>query len=121
MNSEVRVKETQIIAELYDVENYKVLDDPEMMKSTLLKLADMVGEEGVHVHVHEFEPYGVSGFLMMKDGYVAIHTWPEHRYATINVVGFRESWAWEVYKKAVVLFKPSKQNAIEVKSGLETT
>ncbi len=120
MNSEVRPKETQVIAELYDVEDREILDSPSLMEEMLRKLAEEVGEESVHVHVHEFEPYGVSGFLMMRKGYVAIHTWPEHSYATVNVVGFSdETWAWNVYKALVKLFKPKQQNAVEVKSGLD--
>ncbi len=120
MSSEVRPKETQVIAELYDVEDAEVLDSPSRMEAMLRKLAMEVGEESVHVHVHEFEPYGVSGFLMMEKGYVAIHTWPEHSYATVNVVGFSdETWAWNVYKTLVRLFRPKQQNAVEVKSGLD--
>ncbi|MDK2372754.1 MAG: adenosylmethionine decarboxylase [Candidatus Korarchaeota archaeon] len=120
MNSEVEPKETQVIAELYDVEDREILDSPSLMEEMLRRLAEEVGEESVHVHVHEFEPYGVSGFLMMRKGYVAIHTWPEHSYATVNVVGFSdETWAWNVYKALVKLFKPKQQNAVEVKSGLD--
>jgi len=121
MSSEVKPKETQVIAELYDIEYVEVLDSPELMEEILRQLASEIGEKETHVHVHEFEPYGVSGFLMMKEGYVAIHTWPEHLYATVNVVGFsKESWAWNVYKVLVKILKPSQQNAVEIKSGLDT-
>ncbi len=119
MNFELRPKETQVVAELYDVPDKEMLDSPKLMEDMLRDLAKMVGEERVHIHVHEFEPYGVSGFLMMEKGYVAIHTWPEHSYATVNVVGFSdETWAWNVYKALVKLVKPKQQNAVEVKSGL---
>jgi len=121
MNFELRPKETQVVAELYDVSEKDVLDSPELMKDILRKLAGVIGEERVHIHVHEFEPYGVSGFLMMEKGYVAIHTWPEHSYATVNVVGFSdETWAWNVYKALVKLLGPKQQNAVEVKSGLNS-
>lgn len=120
MSFEVKPKETQVVAELYDVEDEEILDSPQYMEDTLRRLGREVGEEVIHVHVHEFEPYGVSGFLMLRKGYVAIHTWPEHSYATVNVVGFSdETWAWEIYKALVRLFKPKHQNAVEVKSGLD--
>ncbi|RDD53276.1 MAG: hypothetical protein BA066_05270 [Candidatus Korarchaeota archaeon NZ13-K] len=120
MNSEIRPKEVQIIAELYDVTEKEILDSPELMRKFLLEVAGAASEGAFHVHVHEFEPYGLSGFLMTGDGYVAIHTWPEHCYATVNIVSFSNpEWPWTVYKVVAGLLKPRQQNAVEIKSGLD--
>ncbi|RSN69023.1 hypothetical protein D9Q81_04315 [Candidatus Korarchaeum cryptofilum] len=120
MSSEIRPKETQVIAELYDVAEKDFLDSPELMKKLLQDAADKSGVKVLHIHVHEFEPYGVSGFLMTDKGYVAIHTWPEHSYATINIVSFSEpSWSWDMYKIMVKFLKPGQQSAVEIKSGLD--
>lgn len=120
MNFELKPKETQIIAELYDVAERDILDSPVLMERFLLDLADESGDKALHVHVHEFEPYGVSGFLMTSKGYVAIHTWPEHSYATVNVVSFSEqNWSWGVYKAIVRTLRPNQQSAVEIKSGLD--
>ncbi|ACB06814.1 adenosylmethionine decarboxylase [Candidatus Korarchaeum cryptofilum] len=120
MSSEIRPKETQVIAELYDVAEKDFLDSPELMKKLLQDAADESGVKVLHIHVHEFEPYGVSGFLMTDKGYVAIHTWPEHSYATINIVSFSEpSWSWDMYKIMAKFLKPRQQSAVEIKSGLD--
>jgi|GEM_PF-1154304 S-adenosylmethionine decarboxylase proenzyme len=120
MSSEIRPKETQVIAELYDVAEKDFLDSPELMKKLLQDAADEGGVKVLHIHVHEFEPYGVSGFLMTDKGYVAIHTWPEHSYATINIVSFSEpSWSWDMYKIMAKFLKPGQQSAVEIKSGLD--
>jgi S-adenosylmethionine decarboxylase proenzyme len=120
MSSEIRPKETQVIAELYDVAEKDFLDSPELMKKLLQDAADESGVKVLHIHVHEFEPYGVSGFLMTDKGYVAIHTWPEHSYATINIVSFSEpSWSWDMYKIMAKFLKPGQQSAVEIKSGLD--
>jgi len=120
MSSEIKPKETQIIAELYDVSEKDLLDSPELMRKLLQDVAEKSGERILHVHVHEFDPYGISGFLMTDKGYVAIHTWPEHSYATINIVSFSEpSWPWEMYKILASLLKPKQQSAVEIKSGLD--
>jgi S-adenosylmethionine decarboxylase proenzyme len=120
MSSEIRPKETQVIAELYDVAEKDFLDSPELMKKLLQDAAEESGVKVLHIHVHEFEPYGVSGFLMTDKGYVAIHTWPEHSYATINIVSFSEpSWSWDMYKIMAKFLKPGQQSAVEIKSGLD--
>lgn len=120
MSSELRPKETQIIAELYDVAESEILDSPELMRKFLFGLADESRNKALHVHVHEFEPYGISGFLMTDKGYVAIHTWPEHNYATVNIVSFSEpDWSWSMYKLIVRDLRPGQQSAVEIKSGLD--
>lgn len=120
MRSDIKPKEVQIIAELYDIAERGVLDSPEVMRKFLLDVAASTEEDALHVHVHEFEPYGLSGFLMTDKGYMAIHTWPEHCYATVNIVSFSNAeWSWMVYKTVAGLLRPKQQNAVEVKSGLD--
>ncbi len=120
MRSDIKPREVQIIAELYDVAEREVLDSPELMRKFLLEVAASSQEDALHVHVHEFDPYGLSGFLMTEGGYIAIHTWPEHCYATVNIVSFSDTdWPWRTYKVIASLLRPKQQSAVEVKSGLD--
>ncbi|MEM0016871.1 MAG: S-adenosylmethionine decarboxylase [Candidatus Korarchaeum sp.] len=120
MSYDIKPKEVQVIAELYDVVEREVLDSPGRMRKFLLEVAAGAHEEALHVHVHEFEPYGLSGFLMTSKGYIAIHTWPEHCYATVNIVSFSDAeWSWRTYKVIVGLLRPRQQSAVEIKSGLD--
>ena len=34
---------------------------------------------------HGFSPHGVSGVVVIAESHVAIHTWPEHRFAAVDV------------------------------------
>ena len=34
---------------------------------------------------HEFLPNGVSGFLFLAESHISIHTWPEHKYAAVDI------------------------------------
>jgi S-adenosylmethionine decarboxylase proenzyme len=36
-------------------------------------------------HFHQFQPYGVSGVLVIEESHFTIHTWPEHAYAAIDI------------------------------------
>jgi S-adenosylmethionine decarboxylase len=33
----------------------------------------------------EFKPYGVSGAVIIQESHYTIHTWPEHRYAAVDL------------------------------------
>lgn len=34
---------------------------------------------------HQFNPYGVSGVMVLKESHFTIHTWPEYQYAAIDI------------------------------------
>lgn len=36
-------------------------------------------------HFHQFSPYGVSGVLVIQESHLAVHTWPEHAYAAVDI------------------------------------
>ena len=34
---------------------------------------------------HRFEPEGVTGFLVLSESHAAAHTWPERKYAAVDI------------------------------------
>jgi len=34
---------------------------------------------------HNFSPHGVSGVIVISESHVAIHTWPEHAFAAVDI------------------------------------
>jgi S-adenosylmethionine decarboxylase len=34
---------------------------------------------------HRFEPQGVSGVVILAESHLTVHTWPEHRYAAVDL------------------------------------
>lgn len=39
---------------------------------------------------HTFSPHGLSGIVVIAESHVAIHTWPEHAYAAVDVFSCSE-------------------------------
>jgi len=37
------------------------------------------------VHVHQFEPEGVTGVVLLAESHASVHTWPERGLATLDV------------------------------------
>src|SRR4030043_566320 len=59
--------------------------------------------------LHKFEPQGITGYALLSTSHIAIHTWPEFNYASIDVFACDEKQ--KVEKAAEVLLnglKPKK-------------
>ena len=37
------------------------------------------------IHLHQFEPHGVSGVAVLAESHISIHTWPEKSYAALDI------------------------------------
>lgn len=68
---------------------------------------------------HEFQPYGVSGAVIIQESHYTIHTWPEHGYAAVDL--FYCGGAIDVHRAVDILterFKPSRFKFLVVRRGL---
>ena len=75
---------TQVVLDLYECETAH-LDDIEWVKKTLVEAARAAGATVVETVFHKFAPCGISGVVVIAESHLAIHIWPEHRYAAIDV------------------------------------
>jgi len=65
-------------------------DMPEMqnaqaLRTLCLELAGASGMTIVGDSFHQFQPGGVTGTVLLAESHLAIHTWPEHGFVTIDV------------------------------------
>ncbi len=56
-----------------------------MVRDILVGAARACGATIVDVAFHEFNPFGVSGVVVIAESHISIHTWPEHRYAALDI------------------------------------
>lgn len=62
-----------------------VLDDRKAVERIMVDAALKTGAEVREVAIHKFSPQGVSGVVVISESHLAIHTWPELGYASIDV------------------------------------
>ena len=55
------------------------------MEEHLLKAAEVANAHVIRTLFHQFQPYGVSGIVVITESHISIHTWPEHNYAAIDL------------------------------------
>jgi len=65
--------------------NEGVLDDLNFLKDCLNEAAIQCGATVVGESFYHFSPYGVSGVVNIAESHIAVHTWPEHGYAAVDV------------------------------------
>ena len=73
-----------MLLELYEC-NSEVLNSLQAVKNALVEAAQRAQATIVDVVFHEFSPFGISGVVVIAESHLTIHTWPEHRYAAIDI------------------------------------
>lgn len=64
--------------------NPTLLNDEDFVKTALINAAEAAGATLLQVSTHKFEPQGVTGFALLAESHISIHTWPEHGFAAID-------------------------------------
>src|SRR5215813_6486513 len=74
----------QIVLDLYDCARER-LDSVDVVRTALIQTARAIGVTIVEAVFHKFSPWGVSGVVVIAESHLAIHTWPERRYAAVDI------------------------------------
>ncbi|MFK7980017.1 MAG: adenosylmethionine decarboxylase [Saprospiraceae bacterium] len=75
---------THYISELYK-SPADFLSDPTFIAKQMNAAAIEMEASIVNSNFHHFNPYGVSGVIIIKESHLTIHTWPEYGYAAIDI------------------------------------
>ena len=78
----VRCAGVHLIVDLHGAER---LDDIEHIEATLRRCVEASRATLLHIHVHHFQPNGVSGVAVLAESHISIHTWPDANYAALDV------------------------------------
>jgi S-adenosylmethionine decarboxylase len=70
---------------IVDLHGAKGLDDIDLVESTLRRCVDAARATLLHIHVHHFQPNGISGVAVLAESHISIHTWPDANYAALDV------------------------------------
>ena len=87
------------------------LDDEEYVKETLIEAAKIGKLEVLKVDTHKFEPYGVTGYALLAESHISIHTWPEDGIARCDLFSCNSSTDY----KSVIQYMQTRFHSMEVK------
>jgi S-adenosylmethionine decarboxylase len=78
----VKCAGAHLIIDLYGAQR---LDDIDYIEATLRRCVTAAKATLLHIHLHHFQPSGVSGVAVLAESHISIHTWPEAGYAALDV------------------------------------
>ena len=70
---------------IVDLHGAKRLDDIDHIEATLRRCVEAARATLLHIHLHHFQPNGVSGVAVLAESHISIHTWPDAGYAALDV------------------------------------
>ncbi|KPK45657.1 MAG: S-adenosylmethionine decarboxylase [Nitrospira bacterium SM23_35] len=75
---------THLLVELREC-NPEILKSLEKVRSIMVSAAKDAKATIVDVSFHEFNPFGISGVVVIAESHLTIHTWPEYDYAAVDI------------------------------------
>ena len=106
-----------VIVEFYECES-ELLNDVVHIEESMIAAAETAGATVINSSFHHFSPYGVSGVVVIQESHLAIHTWPEYGFASVDLFTCGDSvnpWVSnEFLQKA---FKSKHRSAVEMRRG----
>ena len=106
-----------VIVELYDCKP-SLLDDVTYVQNAMQNAAQEAGATIINLTFHHFSPYGVSGVVVIQESHLAMHTWPEWGFASIDLFTCGESTdPWKCYTVLKDAFSASHGSTIEMRRG----
>ena len=75
---------THYIAEYFEC-NSKIINNADTVEKIMLKASEISGATIIKPIFHRFSPHGVSGVVVIAESHFAIHTWPEHLFAAVDL------------------------------------
>jgi S-adenosylmethionine decarboxylase proenzyme len=106
-----------LLVEYYNCDS-KILTDIGCVEDIMVNAAKKAKARIVDVVFHTFNPHGISGVVVIQESHLAIHTWPEFAFASVDIFTCGKSInPWIAYKYILKELQAKHSTATEMKRG----
>jgi spermidine synthase len=106
-----------IIVEFYECSAEKI-HDVHHIEQSMIHAAEIAGATIINSTFHHFSPFGVSGVIVIEESHLAIHTWPEYRFASLDLFTCGDSIdPWVAFDYLKQEFGADHSSSIELQRG----
>jgi len=84
MAQKVQSLGNHLIIELYDC-NRELINDAKGVENSLINAVKISGANIVQSVIHQFNPHGISGVIVIEESHFSVHTWPEYGYCALDI------------------------------------
>ena len=107
-----------MLLELFDCD-LDAINNLDAVKGALVEAARRAQATIVDVVFHEFNPFGISGVVVIAESHLSIHTWPEYRYAAVDIFSCGDVLQPEVAANYLVeQFGAERTSVVEMQRGM---
>lgn len=101
--------------------NADILNDSQYLETIMVEAANKAEATIIKSVFHQFSPQGASGVVVIAESHFAIHTWPEHQYAAVDLFTCNDQMNYKAaYDHLVEKLGASKHDYKVVKRGLHS-
>jgi spermidine synthase len=96
----------------------EVLNDVIVIENAMVKASEAAGAAVINSTFHHFSPFGVSGVVVIEESHLAVHTWPEYKYAALDLFTCGDNVdPWISYEFLKDAFKAESGSSLEMLRG----
>ncbi len=107
-----------ILVEYYNCDK-EILNSYDKVEEYMLQAAKEAKATVVASAFHMFNPWGVSGAVIIQESHLTIHTWPEYGYAAVDLFTCGDTVnPWNAFECLEKNLKAEKADYTEVSRGI---
>ncbi|HEV8290072.1 MAG TPA: adenosylmethionine decarboxylase [Candidatus Norongarragalinales archaeon] len=96
---------------------YTALDDEKGILSNITSASRAAGLTVITARTHKFSPHGVTGFVLLSESHLSIHTWPEFGYAAVDIFTCGNADPHKAIPMLNEFLKPTRHDVRELSRG----
>lgn len=102
--------------------NREIIKELKTVESILVEAANKAKATIVGISFHEFNPFGISGMVIIAESHLSIHTWPEYGYAAVDIFTCGDLIKPDVAAKFIIeKFECKNPSMVDIKRGVLPT
>ncbi|RDW20306.1 S-adenosylmethionine decarboxylase proenzyme [Oceanobacillus arenosus] len=118
MGLEITALGRHVLIEYYGCSK-EIIENNELIEQYMREAADYSGATIVESVFHHFNPYGVSGAVIIAESHLTIHTWPEYDFASVDVYTCGDSVnPWKAANYLSEKLQAKKTESFEIPRGM---
>ena len=107
-----------ILIEYYNC-NKEILKDHEIIEKYMKEAAIKSKATIVTSCFHRFNPWGVSGAVIIQESHLTIHTWPEYGYASVDLYTCGDTInPWDAFAYLEKVLEAERSESTEIARGI---
>lgn len=109
---------SHLLVEMKDC-NPTILMSLQQVTDAMVSAAKEAKATIVDVSFHEFNPFGISGMVVIAESHLSIHTWPEYSYAAVDIFTCGDVIKPEIAAQHLIeRFECKNPSIVEMKRGV---